>query len=186
MIQKLHNPKTVLYQELKNLVLRDEFCWFWNSTSHYDLVEGEYEWENFSFLSHNFLKRPGDEYLFSSPNSNYTHLAHNVFEEIVRENGILWGAPIECPFVMYRANANMTIPSGTGEALIGPPHRDHQYPHKNILIYLTDCNGGPTIVGEEKYFGQEDEVILFQGEHQGCTPVTDRRVILVFTFYDFK
>ena len=79
----------------------------------------------------------------------------------MRENGILWGSTRECPFVMYRANANMTIPSETGKSLIGPPHTDHECPHKNLLIYLTDGNGGPTIAGDEKYFGQEDEVILF-------------------------
>ena len=173
MIQKLRNPKTVLYQELKNIVLREHFAWFYNKTSHGDLLESESEWDSFSFFSHTFLARPNEDHPFPQDQSSFLMLANDVFVEIARENNI-------SPQVLYRANANLTIPTETGRC--GPPHRDHDFPHKNLLVYLTDTNGGDTVVGDEIYSGKEDDIILFEGEHQGCPPTSDRRVVLVYTF----
>ena len=192
MIQTLRNPKTVLYQQLKELILGSEFMWFYNSTSHTIDEKRDKEWDNFGFFSHCLLRRPGDmttsgeiKY-YATPNSEDFNPVHDVFVEIAKENGIIHSNMTDNPVVMYRANVNMCLPSETGKPLNGPPHVDHPFPHKNMLIFLTDCNGGPTVVGDDSYYAKEDEIILFEGTHRASTPTKDRRVNIVLTFHDFK
>ena len=61
-------------------------------------------------------------------------------------------------------------------------HVDHDFPHKNLLIYLTDA-GGKTIVGNESHDPKEDDIIMFPGlMHCIETSHTKDRVVLVVTF----
>ena len=65
--------------------------------------------------------------------------------------------------------------------IISVPHEDHEYPHKNMLIYLTDA-GGSTFVEGEEFAPEEDDVIIFEGIHWHELPKQKRRVVLVMTY----
>lgn len=165
------------YNELKNIILGEEFPWFFMV----DAVKGEYRHgqmgvNNFPFFSHVLLDRPGDNKAYAVPVSNVLPLAERVFREICEERKISYK-------VLYRVNANMTLPSVTGNCQPSPLHLDHSFPHKNMLVYLTDCNGGPTMVrGQDDYYGKEDDVYVFEGLHQHKLPTSNRRIVLVYTF----
>ena len=60
----------------------------------------------------------------------------------------------------------------------------HHFPHKNILLYLTDT-GGKTFVEEEYHDPKEDDVIIFSGNHWAELPKTGRRIVIVNTIYIF-
>ena len=78
-------------------------------------------------------------------------------------------------------NANAVYP--TEKNLPSPVHVDHEFPHKNLLIYLTDPQGGTTIVEGKEYLAKEYDVILFDGKpHCARPPSKDIRIVLVFTF----
>ena len=55
-----------------------------------------------------------------------------------------------------------------------------------MLVYLTECDGGETVVfGEttEEYFPVEDTGIVFGGdEHYYFYPKSGRRVVMVVTY----
>jgi len=66
------------------------------------------------------------------------------------------------------------------------PHIDHRFPHKNIIVYLTN-SGGNTIIEEVPYEPKEDDVLIFEGEHYIEKPKASRRIVLVSTiFTDFN
>ena len=167
------------YIKLKNIVLGQDIPWFFIQNAitlggKYD--NGQNDVNNFPFFSHVFLDRPGDSKAFANPVSSLLPLAEQVFIEICEERNIEWQ-------VLYRVNANMTFPSVTGNTNPTPLHRDHDFPHTNMIVYLTDCNGGPTLVyGQDDYYGKEDDVYIFEGLHQHKLPTSDRRVVLVYTF----
>ena len=170
----LKNPKTYNYKECKRFILSNEFVWYrWGNT-----IEGGSELQkghdDYPFLSHKFLTRPLDSCLYSQVNSPHALNVSNIFKEICEHNNIK-------PQVIYRMNANAVYP--TEKNLPSPVHVDHEFPHKNLLIYLTDPQGGTTIVEGKEYLAKEDDVILFDGKpHCARPPSKDIRIVLVFTF----
>ena len=56
--------------------------------------------------------------------------------------------------------------------------------HKNMIIYLTDPQGGSTIIEDKEYRVKEDDVLFFDGQSKHCArpPSRDVRIVLVFTF----
>jgi len=173
LITQLNNPKTQSYLQFKNFVLSLSFPWYWNSSigsPHLD-TEG---YHNLGHHGHVFLKRP-EQVKNRIPHQTSEHLdeVSNVILEILGFNNIEVNSFI-------RISANSVHPSN--EILNSTPHVDHEFEHKNILLYLTSA-GGSTIVGDEIFNPNEDDVIIFGGEkHYMQTPVKDRRVILVATF----
>jgi len=158
------NPLTVNYNNLKNLILSGDFPWF----------VGKNDFDNFHFLSHPFLTRPESGPKYPTVTSVYVDLAYQVFVEICEQNNI----NVEC---VYRMGANMVFPSVNSD-LVSNPHVDHQFPHSNMIIYLTS-SGGSTIVGEHKYAPVEDGVFVFEGEsHYHELPKVNPRIVFVATF----
>ena len=168
----LKNPKTDTYKNFKNLVLSGDFAWFrMGNTAFEDHQEGH---EDFPFLSHRFLTRPLDSCLYSKVNSEYVEPMQEVFREIALSNDI-------DPQVIYRMNANAVYP--TANNLPSPLHVDHNFPHNNVVIYLTDPQGGSTIVEGKEYMANEDDVLIFDGKlHCARPPRKDVRIVLVITF----
>ena len=84
---------------------------------------------------------------------------------------------------LYRANANLLPPpSSFLKSKRTMEHVDHNFPHKNLLIYLTNA-GGRTIVGNEAHDPKEDDIVMFPGfMHCVETSHTKNRVVLVATF----
>ena len=170
----LKNPKTDTYNKFKDLVLSNDFSWFrWSKT-----IEGESELQkghdDYPFLSHKFLTRPLASCLYSKVNSQYVEHMQEVFREIAFANDI-------DPQVIYRMNANAVYP--TANNLPSPLHVDHNFPHNNMIIYLTDLHGGSTMVEGKEYMGNEDDVLIFDGKlHCARPPRKDVRIVLVITF----
>lgn len=173
LIQKLHNPKTELYLDLKEHILSFDFHWFYLEKSTPPDIEKE-NYFNVPIYSHCFLMRPEDtETKLPCPKSDFTDTATKVFLEIFESNGI----EVSC---FFRLNANCVHP--TSKVVNSVPHRDHSFEHKNAIIYLTPA-GGSTVVEDESYSPEEDDVILFDGAtHYLQTPKDDRRVVLIATF----
>ena len=178
MIDILENPKTDLYLELKKKVTSNEFPWFWYHESigkdAYGIgakKDGRY---NTSFYSHIFVQRP--EVTPSSicfPVSEYSGMVSECIVQILNHNNIKVNA-------FLRINANAVHP--TEKVHNTTSHVDHNFEHKNVIVYLTSA-GGPTIVENEIHDPKEDDVITFGGKfHHFQTPKTERRVVLVATF----
>ena len=83
--------------------------------------------------------------------------------------------------MMVRCSLNATHPHPEQTSLKTSLHNDHNFPHKNMLVYLTDA-GGSTFVEGEEFAPEEDDVIIFQGEHWHELPKQKRRVVLVMTY----
>jgi len=176
MIQKLYNPKTDFYKYFKDFILGPHFGWHWldESTPGY---EKEHH-ENLGHYSHSFLMRSAfEDRFYPKTNSAYIEQAQQLFLEIARANKIE-------PYVIYRMNANAVHPTSSMKYSV--PHHDHKYPHKNMLVYLTDPSGGDTVCEGESFLAEEDDVIIMEGEHCHKPPHTGRRVVLVYTFLDHE
>ena len=67
------------------------------------------------------------------------------------------------------------------------PHIDHRFPHFNLLVYLTnEGDGGETIVEDEKFHPQANNIILFKGKHHMKRPCVGRRVVLISTIFEYN
>ena len=176
-IKSIENPKTQLYTEFKSFVLSKSFSWYWYQESMpFDSPNDEYH--NVPFLSHLFMERPeSTESKFPKVNCDYVPTLSKLFLEILKHNNI----DVRC---FLRMNANCVLSSD--RVLNTIPHVDHNYPHKNIVIYLTD-SGGNIVVNNEIHDPKEDDVIVFDGqEHYVQTPkpskFSTRRIVLLATF----
>lgn len=185
MISSLKNPKTDNYKFLKNIILSDEFPWYYHDVS---TLYGDEDYShmkdyaNISFYGHTFLDRPDGPVKYnkkvSTIKSQYFDLVYEVFEEILQFNSF------SKDYFYLRINANCVHPNPGPQCSI--PHVDHKFSHKNIIVYLTN-SGGSTIINDFKYNPNEDDIILFDKNiHYMKRPLENRRVILVATiFTDF-
>ena len=184
-IQRVENPITETYKKLKDNILGQLFPWSWGEktitqewqSSEYieDTAVGQHE--DFGFYSHGFLMRPVKNTdvtcCYPTVSSPFTQNAHDLVTEILDFNRVKYD-------LIFRMAANCVHPTET--RLASPPHEDHPWPHTNLLIYLTDPFKGETVVEEKKFFGKEDDVILFQGVHYHRPPEKNRRIVFVATF----
>ena len=165
MLRELVNPKTPDYYDLKSVALSEVFPWFCSKNGH----------DSFYFYGHTFLERP--EFSgFTRPLTKAEHLNTFIsyFSAICRANE---GMDFN---YLLRVNANAVDPLVTNPE-ISAVHEDHTFPHKNVLVYLTDA-GGETYVGDDVFYPEEDSVLLFQGPHCHAMPKDKRRVVLVATY----
>ena len=131
-----------------------------------------------AFYSHGFLQGPSPMHKFySNPNSEYLEYVEPVIGQIFEINKIN-------PQVVYRINANAVHPVDGNVLTV--PHYDHEFPHKNLLVYFTDV-GGDTIAFDEHckkhvFTPKEDDIVVFDGLHCMVPPKKGRRVILVVTY----
>ena len=176
-IKKLINPFTKNYQQFKTLVNHHEFTWHWmdNSVQLSQKTDG---YLNLGYYTHAFLTRPETgQFLFPKQSSDFLREVQSVMLEILLANNIK-------PAIFYRISANCEHPHESN--LPNMPHNDHQFPHENLLIYLNDPKGGYTMVENEKYYGKEDDVILFSGFHCNAHPKTGRRLVSITTFLRYE
>lgn len=185
MISSLKNPKTDNYKFLKNIVLSDEFPWYYHNVStlygeeNYSHLK---EHSNLPFYGHTFLDRPDGPIKYGKKvptiKSQYFDLVYEVFEEIFQYNDFF------NDYFYLRINANCVHPNPGPQHSI--PHVDHRFSHKNVIVYLSDTKGS-TVINDYEYHPNEDDIILFDKDiHYMKRPLNDRRVILVTTiFTDF-
>ena len=170
MIEILENPKTNNYLQFKYNIQSFRFPLFYESESTRFEVPGH---SNIPYYVHEIIKRPERNNLSMpmsvSPSINDATL---VVQEIMEHNNIEFKT-----FLRMCVNAVHPFP----EVLKTVPHTDHDYDHKNFILYFTSA-GGKTVVEDESYDPVEDSAIIFSGEHYHETPKSERRVVLVATY----
>ena len=179
----LKNPCTENYKRFKQWVLGTDVMWSYipSATPNYeDPVNIEGEQKNLPFYTRTVLQRPENEFRypkFCHSDENELHGIIWVLNEILDFN--------EIEFASYlRISLNCVHPQDKIYNTL--PHIDHQYPHGNIILYLTN-SGGKTFCENletseyESHDPREDDAILFSGKHFMQSPAKERRVILVAT-----
>ncbi len=218
MFTKLKSPMettfTREYSEFKELILGPNFGWSYNdqATPGYtdyvqrtvkdnaetDDIRGEadklikektqlagYQQKvtrngDLAFYSHGFLQGPSPMHKwYPNPNSEYLPYVEPFLGQIFELNNI-------SPHCVYRINANAVHPVEGNVLTV--PHYDHEFPHKNLIVYLTDV-GGDTIAFDDKgkkhvFTPKEDDIVVFEGLHCMVPPKQGRRVIIVVTYLD--
>ena len=160
LIRQLTNLKTENYQNLKNIIFSPSFKWQYEDSK-----------TGMPFYSHTLLERPDGKY--SEVMSEHTELAAKVVDEILRQNQIQYK-------FFLRTNVNCVHPDNDVQESLR--HVDHNFPHINVILYLSN-SGGKTHCGEEFHDPKEDDAILMTGEHWMERPKVGRRIILVNTLY---
>jgi hypothetical protein len=183
MIRQLENPLTETYLEFKQMCLGKDIPWFWHKEHIENLSESDYdptERSNFGFYGFAILQRkesrvkvPTSELGTGKLIEIYLRKAVRTFSEITRHNGIEYST-------IHRISVNATHPVPPPN--LGIEHVDHEFPHKNMILYFTDVDNGPTICEGESFYGKEDDVIVLEGMHCLRAPETKRRIIVVYTF----
>ena len=180
MINKLKNPLTEDYKELKKIVLSNEISWHYSPTTTINLDSKSKDME---FFSHILLNRPDPTDngikvpLVTSP---YFEKCYLILEHILDFNNIHFD-------VLYRMNLNLTLHSSVKEST---PHIDLPLKHKVIIIYLSSFEEGKTIVldkNNKKMYSEakEDDIIMFDGDlahYQQSPKIDDKRVVMVANF----
>lgn len=168
MIEILNNPKTNLYFGVKTLILSEDFYWNYNySTSNNDHIP---------FFGHCLLRRPEDTPIkFSKELSPHTEIVSKCLLEILDFNNININT-------FFRINVNMVLPTKVKKYT--SRHVDHPFFHHNMIVYLTN-SGGKLFAGEDEHDPKEDGIVMFEGNLEHCiqTPLKERRVAIVSTFY---
>ena len=177
MFTRLETPDTGDYAGLKELILGPHFGWSHNAKAT-PYMENSRSYQDLSFYSHAFLHGPSPRHgLYSKANSEYLPNVETVIGQIFELNNVKMN-------VVYRINANAVHPVEGNVLTV--PHTDHEFPHKNMLIYLTNT-GGDTIVfddaGKKHHFTPvEDDIVTFEGLHCMVPPKQGRRVVIVVTY----
>ena len=166
-ITVLKNNCTQTYQRFKTDV--HSCCFNWNYFPGDDATPPHYQ--------HVILSRPGfDGWLMPSQQSEYLLHANEVLKEIFTLN------EIEVDTIL-RISVNSTYYI---DGKSSPIHRDHDFNHQNILIYLSSFEGGNTHVYSAEtratHEPKEDDVIVFGGLHSMEQPKVGRRIVLVATY----
>ena len=191
-IIQLKNPKTELYHHCKEVVVDMNFPWFYSKiTLSPDVQYDRSKYREISHLTHSLLVRPqtlstfvgvqrgvdGKESRSTGHHYPIQRSEHLIpFERMMMEIFDYNDIRVGC---FFRMCLNLVFPSGGIQLTI--PHEDHFYPHKNVIVYLTN-SGGSTFVEGQEHDPIEDDVITFEGEHYHKLPERDPRIVLVATY----
>lgn len=178
MIKKLSNPRTQNYFALKQMVNDETFPWFYypSSVKQKEKYPGH---TNHPSYIHTFLERPWNNMtkLYPEVRSGSMEYIGEVFAEIARENNFV----INC---LLRACVNCIEPIDNPQLSI--PHVDHDFPHNNLIIYLSDAGGETVVYNDnivEEHHPKEDDIILFRSSLHCYRPSSKkRRLVLVATY----
>lgn len=178
MIEELKNPLTQNYLLLKKEVLGKTFAWYWTEYSTYNKKCDGYT--DVPFYSHCVLERPTE----SMKDNLYPRVTSekyiDIVNEVIKEIAIFNSFEINS---LFRVNFNCTYYIDGNPTI---PHVDHNFPHKNLLIYLNDAAGETIVYGDEKthhFQPKEDAIISFEGLHSGGQPLRNqRRIIMIATY----
>jgi hypothetical protein len=173
MITYLQNPLTENYLKFKNLVMSSEFPVYANTLG----VGPESLGREDTYYSHTFVQRPED-IGYTTSISGQTCLAMKVLDELLEYNSLKY-------HMIFRLNLNINHHHSNYWYAW---HKDHQFPHSNLLMYLNSFEEGKIEIQKEdgeiySYQPKEDDVILFGGENHrwGPTPLGQKRVSIVTT-----
>ena len=175
MITELDNPFTEEYYNLKEHINSPLMAWYWSpNTTHQEHNE-------LSYYGHQIMGRPDNSVgkPYSTIDSELFEETYTVLEQIFEYNNISVS-------VIYRINFNITT---FAEVKKSPYHTDLDFPHKNLLIYMSKFTDGWTYVKdfdlEVKSIPKEDGIIVFDGLLEHCHEVpklNERRIVLVVCY----
>ena len=176
---KLINPCSDNYKQLKNVLLSHVVPWYFFPKTTPKTIDYD-NYVNAPYYGHTLLERPkweNQEMLFPQQKSDLLNNFNTVLQEIITCNSLEFNC-------LLRVNANCVHPQQSVQTTI--PHYDHQFPHTNLIMYLTDA-GGETIVfdkenNKELFNPSEDDIVIFKGLHCMNTPKTKPRTILIATY----
>ena len=168
----LKNPKTQNYLRFKKIVQSSSVPWYYTEKT----ILSQNNKNDFPYYSHSILSRP------LSANRNVTKIdstlfedAHVVIKEILEKNKINLN-------VLLRINLNSTFDWHTNT---NEYHTDFNFPHNNLIIYLSSFTKGQTIVNDKSLDVKEDDVLSFDGllKHKNKTPNKyERRIVMVVCY----
>lgn len=172
---KIKESKNFLTKESKlniDTLMADSNFPYYMSSSHTDNLE-------YPYLSHIILKRP-EERNHQNFNSPYANLFLKLLEEFQNKNKIKVNQ-------LLRIAVNLTFNFGKKNSFT---HKDHLFEHKQLIIYLNDCdkNSKTVILNENKKIIKKITPKKFKGvlfdccHHYMVYPKKGYRVIAVYTF----
>ena len=139
-------------------------------------------YDKLPYLSHIILKRPEDRKDNETWNSNYSDIFVNLVKSFTDKHNIKVKE-------LYRMAINLTCNVGVKK---GDIHLDHHYPHKQLIIYLSDIDDekiGTVILDDnEKTVLKKVKYKKFKGvcfdnkPHHMIFPKNDMRIVCVCTF----
>ena len=153
-------------QYIETVVLGEHISFFW--------AENQAENDSKPYLYHTLIHRKTQQI-----HSDYA----NFFKDLVKKFAIKH--KLECR-VFLRGCINLSFPM-KGK---GTPHRDHTFPHRQVIIYLNKSKGGSTVILSDKHkilktiAPKQFKMISFDGKypHYQNYPKDGRRVVAVLTF----
>jgi hypothetical protein len=134
--------------------------------------------KNFPYMGHILMNRDGQKE--GVPHSDLYPFARRLVTNLLERNGVKLRT-------IYRMAVNLTF---SDPSLHGDPHKDHDFPHNNLLIYLNDFDEGYTFIFDDKntiidkVTGKKDTFVIFDGcrHAQGFCKPQQTRIALICTF----
>tara|TARA_R110000751_G_scaffold305170_2_gene421315 strand:+ start:75 stop:626 length:552 start_codon:yes stop_codon:yes gene_type:complete len=133
----------------------------------------------FTFI-HNILRRADND--IEAPgvvNSSLVDFAKEILDSFCKKNKIKYKT-------IYRAAINVTTPNNISYK--SKPHKDHTFPHKQLLIYLNKAYDGDTIIldhQDKKYKVISPKIykgIFFDStNHYHYLPTKGFRIVMIIT-----
>ena len=139
------------------------------------------------FWSHNQAKDDGKPHLYHTLIHRDSQQIHSSYAAFFKELTTKFIKKHKLDFrVFLRGCINLTFPM-KGK---GTPHRDHDFPHQQIIMYLNKSKGGSTAILSDKHKiiktiePKQFKMVSFDGNylHYQNYPVEGRRVVAVLTF----
>lgn len=159
---------------IDNYILDTNFPWYFLNGA---VAEDDKNW----FFFHTILTRPEGHSIYENRvNADHSDMFVDMLETFCENNNL------ECNKI-FRISVNLVFPNGNLESLI---HVDHNFPHKQLILYLNDSPTSMTNVYNEN----QTEIIhkitaeKFKGAsfnalpHSVTLPTEGRRVVIVYTF----
>lgn len=155
---------------INNVVLGDNFPFYW--------YDHQTEKDKKPFLSHVLYKRPEISNNQNQINSEHFGIFLDFLKSFLNKNKIelnkLFRASVNCTFNINEKKSNT--------------HIDHEFDHKQVIIYLNDSEGETVILNDKNKIIKKIKPEKFKGicfdkkPHYIIYPKKGRRVIAVYTF----
>ena len=142
------------FDNLKNVVLSNNFNWFYQQNVAYKKQFKEYAEETFYF-THTF-------YEYDQPQSEHFNLLKPIFDKI----------NLNC---LARVKANLY--PNVNKFINHPFHTDGDFKHKGAIIYLNTNNGKTVLKDGTEINSIENRILLFNSFEEHCsTTCTDEKI----------
>ena len=177
MIEVLTNSVTKTFVDLQKQIHHPHMHWQYHDPMSFP---GKGREEELPFYSHQVMGRPMQGQRYSMITSCLFDITYRAIEEILTQNKIELNT-------IYRINFNATF--NNGELKQSSWHKDLNFPHKNLIVYMNSFEGsGATMVRQDDntqdFEPQLNDAIVFDGslEHCHLVPTSGRRITLVVNY----